>query len=434
MLTGTRTFAEFFAGIGLVRAGLSRGGWECAFANDIDPKKRQMYVDAFGPSLEYDCGDIWETDRVAALVPDGLTLATASFPCTDLSLAGHWRGIDGTHSSTFFGFCNLLKQLGDRRPPMLLVENVVGFLTSRQGSDFTRAAVELASLGYWLDAVVIDARAFVPQSRPRVFIIGVDSSYLGMLPAGEPSSILFPGLVDLPVRPSTAKLRPPPLLELRRRTQLATGWFTAQLPPLPSSPTPLGAVLDAGDEHDWWTPAVVAKHLKSMQVPSRARLDRRIGGEEIHLGTAFRRTRLGEARLEVRFDVAGCLRTPRGGSARQVVIRVGRDRLDMRWMTAREYARLQGAGDFPIRVPERQAQFGFGDAVCVPAIEWLDRHLLTPLSIGLGGRATTRLGGDSQSLPKCGVQPSDVRDSRNPSLPPPAASPSSSSSRRSPAA
>ena len=61
-------------------------------------------------------------------------------------------------------------------------------------------------------------------------------------------------------------------------------------------------------------------------------------------------------------------------------VRVGRGRIDMRWMTAREYARLQGAGDFPIRVPERQALFGFGDAVCVPVIEWLDRHLLTPVA------------------------------------------------------
>ena len=148
---------------------------------------------------------------------------------------------------------------------------------------------------------------------------------------------------------------------------------------------PLADVLDGGDHHAWWSTANVTKHLESMQLPSRQRLDSFVGTEGVHLGTAFRRTRLGKARLEVRFDVAGCLRTPRGGSGRQVVVRVGRGRIDMRWMTAREYARLQGADDFPIRVPERQALFGFGDAVCVPVIEWLDQHLLTPLADSIAG-------------------------------------------------
>lgn len=82
---------------------------------------------------------------------------------------------------------------------------------------------------------------------------------------------------------------------------------------------------------------------------------------------------------EVRFDgVAGCLRTPRGGSARQIVaIDVGR--LRMRWMTPREYARLQGAADFPLAGSKTDQHFGFGDAVCVPVVRWIDRHLLTPL-------------------------------------------------------
>ena len=380
---GRKTFAEFFAGIGLVRAGLVRGGWECAFANDIDPKKRQMYVDAFGPSPEYDCGDIWDTERVADLIPDGLTLATSSFPCTDLSVAGHWRGIDGKQSSTFFALCDLLRRLRDRRPPVLLVENVLGFVTSHGGSDFSRAAQELSLLGYWLDAVVIDARPFVPQSRPRVFLIGVQDSHRHALRVEQPSPSLFSGPTAEPLA-SRSPLRPKPLLDLRRRTPLATGWVTAHLPSLPTPSGSLATLLDARDAQAWWSAAEVERHLASMQAPSRARLHRRLNVDADQLGTAFRRTRLGAARLEVRFDVAGCLRTPRGGSARQVVVRVGRGRIDMRWMTAREYARLQGADDFPIRVPERQALFGFGDAVCVPVIEWIDCHLLTPLATKIG--------------------------------------------------
>jgi DNA (cytosine-5)-methyltransferase 1 len=48
-------------------------------------------------------------------------------------------------------------------------------------------------------------------------------------------------------------------------------------------------------------------------------------------------------------------------------------------MSAVEYARLQGAGDFKITVPPQQAMYEFGDAVCVPAIAWIDRHILTPV-------------------------------------------------------
>ena len=79
----------------------------------------------------------------------------------------------------------------------------------------------------------------------------------------------------------------------------------------------------------------------------------------------------------MRFDVAGCLRTPKGGCAKQIVVATDAGRLRMRWMTAREYARLQGAADFNIAVGEIPALHGFGDGV--PAVAWIDRHLLTPV-------------------------------------------------------
>jgi DNA (cytosine-5)-methyltransferase 1 len=48
-------------------------------------------------------------------------------------------------------------------------------------------------------------------------------------------------------------------------------------------------------------------------------------------------------------------------------------------ISAVEHARLQGAGDFKFDVPPLQAMYGFGDAVCVPAIGWIDRNVLTPV-------------------------------------------------------
>lgn len=150
-----KTFAEFFAGIGLVRAGLEPSGWRCAYANDHDPKKRAMYEARFGRCEHFHLGDVAATDEVVARIEDRPFLATASFPCIDLSLAGHYRGFEGEHSSTFFAFTRVLERLGPRRPRVVLLENVTGFLTARKGDDFRRACSGLAELGYWLDALVI---------------------------------------------------------------------------------------------------------------------------------------------------------------------------------------------------------------------------------------------------------------------------------------
>ena len=93
-----KCFAEFFAGIGLMRMGLERAGWSVAFANDIDEDKQRMYRDHFGDSAEFILGDVHKLD--ASAIPD-IALATASFPCNDLSLAGARRGLAGDQSSAF---------------------------------------------------------------------------------------------------------------------------------------------------------------------------------------------------------------------------------------------------------------------------------------------------------------------------------------------
>jgi DNA (cytosine-5)-methyltransferase 1 len=112
----------------------------------------------------------------------------------------------------------------------------------------------------------------------------------------------------------------------------------------------------------------------------RAHIDDFLRAGERFVGAGFRRRRQGATRLEVRFDkLAGCLRTPRGGSARQIIVVADQGQLRMRWMSAIEYARLQGAERFTLLPNERQMLFGFGDAVCVPVIAWIDRCVLTPL-------------------------------------------------------
>lgn len=373
-----RTFAEFFAGIGLVHEGLRASGWACVYANDIDPKKREMYVSHFGETPYYHLEDVWNADAVLERFTARAFLATASFPCIDLSLAGHWRGFDGDHSSTYFGFLEVLRRLGGNRPHLVMLENVAGFLTSRRGEDFKRAVCDLASLGYWIDALIVDAKWFVPQSRPRLFVFGFHeslSSPLVIRQAARPD-------MDDPWRyvvTSTPALRRPSLVRVMENVSLETGWATIELSPPAQVQYALTDHIDLDDHQEWWDEAEIERHYRMMEISHKKRVDRyRAAGTTI-AGTAFRRTRRGKTRTEVRFDIAGCLRTPKGGSAKQIVVVIDSGRLRMRWMSPREYARLQGAENFVIAAPRMQALYGFGDAVCVPVIRWIDANLLTPL-------------------------------------------------------
>ncbi|WP_165073786.1 DNA cytosine methyltransferase [Paludisphaera rhizosphaerae] len=374
-----KTFCEFFAGIGLVREALGASGWSCAYANDVDPKKRRMYVGRFGDDGHFHLGDVWDTAEAVARIHGRPALATASFPCVDLSLAGRGRGFEGTHSSTFFGFVKVLEGLGERRPPMVLLENVAGFLTSAGGKDFEAAARALAGLGYRLDAFTLDAAMFLPQSRPRVFVVGVDESVEPVGAVAQSPSGWFGDAWSERVTSADRRIRPPRLTDLMRSIELPTGWIAFDVPAPGERPTHVSTLIDRDDGQDWWDEAAVSKHRDMMHDRHRERIEAAQASGETFVGTIFRRKRDGRTRAEVRFDgVAGCLRTPRGGSARQIVVVVEDGRLRMRWMSPREYARLQGAPDFPLAPNAVQSLFGFGDAVCVPAVQWIDRHVLSP--------------------------------------------------------
>ena len=173
-----KNFAEFFAGIGLMRMGLERAGWRIAFANDIEEDKQRMYHDHFGQGDEFILGDVHDLE--ADKIPD-IALATASFPCNDLSLAGARRGLSSGQSSAFWGFIQALTKMKERRPPMVLLENVTGFLSSNNGNDFRDALLALNRLGYAVDAFIIDARRFVPQSRQRLFVVGTKTQNVSAL-------------------------------------------------------------------------------------------------------------------------------------------------------------------------------------------------------------------------------------------------------------
>lgn len=363
-----RTFADFFAGIGLMRMGLERQGWSTLFANDIDPQKHQMYETHFGDaSNHFYLGDV---HQIAADQIPPVTLASACFPCNDLSLAGARDGLAGKQSSAFWGFISWLRNTA-ARPPLVLLENVPGFLTSHEGADFRQALLALNELGYDVDSFIVDAARFVPQSRSRLFVVGTLSA--------EGSASVNDALCEI----DESALRPKALtrfISLNRDIR----WKIRTLPRPPKSRKRLSGVLERLPDSapEWWS-RERAEYLFRQMSPKHQKIAREMMTDDgWSYGTAFRRIRNGKSMAELRSDgIAGCLRTPRGGSAKQILFRAGNGEYSVRHLTPRECARLMGADDYRIEVDANQALFGFGDAVCVPVIEWIAKHYLNPILI-----------------------------------------------------
>ena len=362
-----KTFAEFFAGIGLMRVGLEDAGWSIAFANDIDKDKRDMYRTHFP-----DADDHFVLDDIHTLIPDDIptvALATASFPCNDLSLAGMRTGLGGKQSSAFWGFMRILEELEERRPPIVMVENVAGFLTSHQGRDFQAALLALNRLGYSVDALIVDAERFVPQSRVRLFVIGSLQEGHGAWEVHD-----TPGFYQSAVRPQA-------LADfIFGHPEIA--WKVRKLPDPPKRTAKLPAILERlpDDSSYWWSEERTGYLVSQMSEKHFGQLNEMKTKRTWSYGTVFRRVRNGKSMAELRTDgVAGCLRTPRGGSGRQILVQAGYGKVKARLLTPRECARLMGTDGFRIKASLNKALFGFGDAVCVPVITWLADHYLNPL-------------------------------------------------------
>ena len=361
------TVVEYFAGIGLFRMGLEAAGWRVVYANDWSAERAQLYRGFFGDA--YQVKDIFS---VASEDIPQATLATCSFPCIDLSLAGKREGINGKHSGAFWGFYERLREQDAKAPPIVLLENVAGWLSSNDGRDFYATAKSLNKLGYACDVFMLNARSFVPQSRPRLFMIGIKES------GGSGKHDFSPARSE--------QLMPARLKRLMLEND-DIQWTRLDIPEPPPHRNAgfSDEIVEKLSPRDsrWWSEQKVEKHLAMMPTSHLAMVKRMslLKGERFR--TFFRRRRVEAQRAEVRSDdIAGCLRTAVGGSGKQFLVAAGNDSIRMRTLTAREYARLQGVPDsFPIVADsERQALNAFGDAVCVPVVSWLTEEILQPLT------------------------------------------------------
>lgn len=365
-------FYEFFAGGGMVRAGLGEG-WRCLFANDIDPGKGQAYRANWGDG-DFHLGDIGAV--TAGDLPGAAELMWGSFPCQDLSLAGAGAGLGGRRSGTFHAFWDVARGLAadGRAPAIVAVENVCGTLTSRGGRDFEVVCQTYVDAGYRWGALIINADRFLPQSRPRLFVIGVRGDL------ATPSGMTAPGPLE-PFHPAALRRTVDRLPEALRARMV---WW--RLPEPKARPADLAAVIgDDPADAPWSPPERTARLLAMMSPVNLAKVEqaRRDGGRRV--GALYRRTRQGadggkQQRAEVRFDIAGCLRTPAGGSSRQTVLVIDRGEVRSRLMSARETARLMGlADDYRLPASGSAAYRLTGDGVAVPVVRHLAEWLFEPV-------------------------------------------------------
>jgi len=362
------TFLEFFAGGGMARIGLGPR-WRCLFANDFDADKRAAYGANFG--LDHHHGGDIHALGLGDLPALRADLAWASSPCQDLSLAGARSGLEGERSGAFFGFWRLVTALdaAGRAPRMIVVENVAGLLTSNSGADFARVASLMAARGYLVSALVLNADAFVPQSRPRLLIIGTLEDAGGVLSRNFPQAS---GPTPPALLAAAGALSP----AVRRRWR----WIDAR--PSGRRNSTLIDLLDAAAPFD---PASRTLALIADMAPrQRAQIDRLIASGARHVGAAFRRMRMEngvkQVRIEARFDgVAGCLRTPAGGSSRQIIFDIDGGKARSRLMTPREAARAMGlADDYRLPAGATAALKLVGDGVVPPVVAWLAANVLEP--------------------------------------------------------
>ena len=362
------SFLEFFAGGGMTRLGLG-DSWRCSLANDIDSQKCAAYRANFGGDdlIEGDIAKI----TLAQLPKTPADLMWGSFPCQDLSLAGARGGIRAKRSGAFFGFWRIVEDLAaaGRGPRIIALENVTGLLTSNGGRDFAAIANLMSSAGYNVSAMVLDAKTFTPQSRPRLFMFGFSAD-------AEPPFALSPSENET----TPASLRDA-VKQLSPEVQQSWRWLTAA--PTARRNIKLSDIID-WNAADWRGPKQTQQLLDMMSKTQRGRIDaiKRHGARRV--GAAFRRTRIegGETvqRVEARFDgIAGCLRTPAGGSSRQILFAIENGKVRSRLINSREAARLMGLPEDYILPQSPNAALKLcGDGVCAPVVQWLAENIFEP--------------------------------------------------------
>lgn len=261
-----------------------------------------------------------------------------------------------------------------RAPHLIVLENVCGTLSSHNGKDFATIGTAFHQAGYIFGALVVDASLFLPQSRPRLFIIGAKRG------VEIPRRLMADGpCVPWHTRTLTAAYE-----KLSPKTKQSWIWWNLPLPPKRQSV--FADMIEVNVSGAWFSPEETQRLLAMMSEVNRKKVIEAKHQECRIVGSIYKRTRPDEKgqkvqRAEIRLDdVAGCLRTPAGGSSRQVVIVIDGDSVKARLISSRETARLMGLPD-DYKLPEKynEAYHLTGDGVVVPVVRHLAEYVFEPL-------------------------------------------------------
>jgi DNA (cytosine-5)-methyltransferase 1 len=337
-------FIDLFAGIGGMRLGLERLGGRCLFSCEWDRWCKKTYVRWFG---EEPVGDITQIRPEEIRDHD---LLAAGFPCQPFSIAGvskknslgRAHGFhDVAQGNLFFNLASIIKS---KRPPAILLENVKNLQSHDKGRTWQVIRSTLEDLEYRIFTRVVDAAAWVPQHRERIFIVGFDKRIFGENPPFE-------------------------------------------FPPTPVGPAPVLRSILESDVDSRYT---LSDHLwKYLQDYARRHQER---GNGFGFGLA---------------DLGGITRTLsaryfKDGSE----ILIPQARKAPRRLTPREAARLMGFPDsLPIEVSDTQAYKQFGNAVVPSVVEAVGAQIVRVLDWYLAERrggclvkATTREVGTARRM------------------------------------
>lgn len=351
--TNKPTCLDFFAGSGLVAEGL-KDFFQTIWANDICEKKAKVFCANHNKDI-FHLGSI---EHVHGKDVPYAVLSWGSFPCQDLSLAGNMGGLSSPRSGLVWHWLRVMDELSEK-PPLVVAENVVGLVSANKGEHYRKLHNALVERGYKVGAVILDASHWVPQSRKRVFVIAVDK------------------------RVSTENLEtyhpvwchPDPIV--RAAAGLAS-WVWWNLPRPHIKKARLEDIIDFNAPCD--DPAkqerllsmVPDKHRRMVLLTSK-------NGKKVFPG--YKRIRHANQVLELRFDgVAGCLRTPKGGSSRQFLVIKENGSIKTRLLTIKETAALMGVREnYNLPGSYNDGYRAMGDAVAVPVSRYLAEQLLSPL-------------------------------------------------------
>lgn len=335
-------FIDLFAGIGGMRRGFEAVGGRCVFTSEWNKFSRETYEANFHSEHEI-AGDI---TAIAANDVPAHDLLLAGFPCQPFSIAGvskknalgkehgfHCRA----QGTLFFDVARIIEH---HRPRAFLLENVKNLVGHDRGRTFSVIRQTLADeLGYHISCRVIDARRFVPQHRERIFIVGLRDEQDFTLD-------------DLELPPVEAGPRLHTVLHPEDGSE----------EPAPPYTDEAGRVLPKYtlSAHLW-------KYLRDYAEKHRRK------------GNGFGYGLCGSD------DVSRTLSARYYKDGSEILIRQERQR--PRRLTPRECARLMGfdaPGESPFHIPvsDAQAYRQFGNAVVVPVVEAIARHMVERVALG----------------------------------------------------